>query len=1716
MKKVKFTLMTVVMLLVLAFNAQAQDTHPTNATWPTYRMEIRNDSLLTDKIYEFDVFIKCNSLADLKLNLVQYGFLFNLGIINGGTIATPTFTSGDLPLYEGGTWGIATNATNGNIKRAFNSSPGTSGASVITFADGWKKAFRLRITNSVSFGQVKPNLSYLLTNSTGFTKTSLSAYVGTTNTSITTSAPNATIQAWHINSNLNNPTLNKPILAKTINVVNKTVTVPASENDLVYYCIKGTDTITKVGTGSDLDFTNLNAGIYKVTAHRPATYMYLDMNNTVEVVDVPLVTLFNVTGGGSYCVGSAGVSVGLDGSQATYSYQLYKDNVAEGLPLAGTGAALTWNNLTAGVYTVKATDGATTAMTGSANVTATALPATPVVSVVDNCDGTSTLTITNPEVGATFAWTGGLTGNPATANVSGNYSVTQTLGCTSLASLEAVAAPKTTPATPLASVMDNCGNSEFSISNLEAGATLTWYDGATAVHTGNNYSVTTIVTLTAKQENGGCTSNASNVVTSAPTVAVTPSVAIAASANGVCAGTSVTFTPTPINGGATPSYEWFVGAVSQGTSASFAYIPVDGDVVSCVMTSAEACVTTATANSNAIIMVVNPTVTPSVTINEANYACQGTQLTYTPVPVNGGAAPTYEWFVGATSHGTSATFTYSPSNGDNVFCFMTSNAACVTSPTATSNIVNVFVATPMAVSVSMNAVGGNTVCAGTTVNFTASGAGGGAMPIYEFFVNNVSVQSGAMMSSYSYVPANGDLVKCVFTSDMGCVSGNPATSSEITMIVNAPVEPTVSIVADANNVCAGTTVTYTATPVNGGTAAYQWKVNGNPVGAGLATYAYAPVNGDVITCVMTSDLGCVTSATATSNAVNMTINAPVTPSITIAADINNVCAGTTITFTATPVNGGNPTYLWKVNGFDAGVPSSPTFASNLFANDDVVSCIMTSDLGCVTSATATSNAANVSINAALPVSVSIVADANNVCAGTTVTYTATPVNGGIAHYNWHINGNTQGNDSPTFAYQPANGDQVYVIMTSDLACVSGNPATSNTVTTTVNPTVMTSVAISQSNNGNPICAGELVTYTATPTNGGTNPTYVWKVLSNPGISTGTTPTFTYAPAAGDLVTVEMTSDLACTSSFPAVANSMTIIYNPGGAQVVTIAASANPSVQGQPVTYMATVTPVAAGQIFDWYVNTVWQNTAGVNTFSYVPANGDVVSCAAVPTGCYTGGISNNITMTVNPTPNVTNTWIGLTTDWNTASNWTMGIPMANHDVIIPSAALNFPIIGAPAVCHDITIQSGAQLIQNSTLAIGGKVYAQQLLTPGTWHFVSSPINNATAYAFSNANPVNFGQNLFLQTYNESWINNPGTSPWVDVTNGPGEIMSAGKGYEAWSDNNHIITMEGTQLNSAAIVAPVTYTVGASYPGYNLIGNSYPSAINILGFQTWGSNMDASMWLWNGANYISSNGVIGDFTTVASNQAFMVKANAVGAMFTIPSTAKTFGGSFLKSTVADVLKLKVSGNGYNDAAFINFNSNATANYDGQFDVEKIFGIDAAPQFYSTITNKNLSINTLPSLTSPVVVPMSLNVGANATYTITASEMSSFANGTTITLEDTKTGTFTNLMQQAVYTFTASPADNANRFKVHFGVNGINENTNGNISIYSNSNVIYVNNNSNEVVKEIVVMNVLGQEILNKKAANTTVNTITMDVASAYYVVKVVTENKVYTEKVYVR
>jgi|GEM_PF-4555888 len=96
-----------------------------------------------------------------------------------------------------------------------------------------------------------------------------------------------------------------------------------------------------------------------------------------------------------------------------------------------------------------------------------------------------------------------------------------------------------------------------------------------------------------------------------------------------------------------------------------------------------------------------------------------------------------------------------------------------------------------------------------------------------------------------------------------------------TLTVIVPLTPAVSISPTVYGpVCTGTSVTFIATPVNGGTEpAYQWKLNGLNVGTNSSTYSNALLtNGDAVTCVLTANNPYQPTATATSNTVVITVN----------------------------------------------------------------------------------------------------------------------------------------------------------------------------------------------------------------------------------------------------------------------------------------------------------------------------------------------------------------------------------------------------------------------------------------------------------------------------------------------------------------------------------------------------------------------------------------------------------------------------------------------------------------------------------------------------------------------------------------------------------------------------------------------------------------------------------------------------------------------------
>ncbi|GAP45248.1 protein containing HYR domain [Lentimicrobium saccharophilum] len=142
-------------------------------------------------------------------------------------------------------------------------------------------------------------------------------------------------------------------------------------------------------------------------------------------------TIYNVTGGGSYCSGGAGLPVGVDNSEADVNYQLFRGATALAI-INGTGGAITFGNQTvAGTYTVVATrtvGGCTSIMNGSATITINPLSVAPtaITGTTTICTGSSTtLTVSGGTLGtgATVQWftgscggTSAGTGNSITVN----------------------------------------------------------------------------------------------------------------------------------------------------------------------------------------------------------------------------------------------------------------------------------------------------------------------------------------------------------------------------------------------------------------------------------------------------------------------------------------------------------------------------------------------------------------------------------------------------------------------------------------------------------------------------------------------------------------------------------------------------------------------------------------------------------------------------------------------------------------------------------------------------------------------------------------------------------------------------------------------------------------------------------------------------------------------------------------------------------------------------------------------------------------------------------------------------------------------------------------------------------------------------------------------------------------------------------------------------
>lgn len=437
-------------------------------------------------------------------------------------------------------------------------------------------------------------------------------------------------------------------------------------------------------------------------------------------------------------------------------------------------------------------------------------------------------------------------------------------------------------------------------------------------------------------------------------------------------------------------------------------------------------------------------------------------------------------------------------------------------------------------------------------------------------------------------------------------------------------------------------------------------------------------------------------------------------------------------------------------------------------------------------------------------------------------------------------------------------------------------------------------------------------------------------------------------------------------------------------------------------------------------------------------------------------------------------TWTGSnSTDWNNPHNWNGGVvPNDSTDVIIPSSLTRYPQLGTLSYCRNIVLEDGASLLGNSLLSVSKDATIYKVFTPGRKYFISSPVLNPT---FSSVFPLAISVKSFKETDN-TWVALSGSQP-----------LQAGKGYSVEGFQDFQAFYKGN-LNSQdfnIVNLQNTATTAHADGGWHLIGNPYPSALD-WDKGDWDRNgIDGTIYTWNGTQYICWTGTAGALAAgiIPLGQAFFIHVSEkqkTGNLI-IPENGRVANNTpIYKSTEANTLSFLVKeiAQQLADETFLQFKPNTTIGFDKTGDAYKLPGLPDAPQLFTLSDGIKLAVNALPSYETISKIDIGLHVGFESSYSIEVSGIETFATSVDIYLKDQKHGSWYNLRNTPVISFTASPSDNEKRFLVSFTKpERIAEAENAGFDIFNVPQGILVRNNK-AIFGEMMVFNVNGQQILN--------------------------------------
>ena len=503
---------------------------------------------------------------------------------------------------------------------------------------------------------------------------------------------------------------------------------------------------------------------------------------------------------------------------------------------------------------------------------------------------------------------------------------------------------------------------------------------------------------------------------------------------------------------------------------------------------------------------------------------------------------------------------------------------------------------------------------------------------------------------------------------------------------------------------------------------------------------------------------------------------------------------------------------------------------------------------------------------------------------------------------------------------------------------------------------------------------------------------------------------------------------------------------------------------------------------------------------------------------------------------------------------------LANTDLVVSSGEL--VINQSPSTIHSITVNPGAKLtlntgqtlttpvlnlnsdingtatyLDNGTTAVTTANVQQYLGSARNW-YMTSPISGAT---------VPTGQTYYSydETGSNTGFNAPATAYWV--ASPAGSAINSGWGYIAQPSGITTNVFTGT-LNTGDKTVTLTRTTAASKPGFNLVGNPYPSYLDWSKVAPANPNVLSTAWFRTkkgdgtytfatvnvatpATPVIVDNGANTTITKyIPPMQAYWVRVvdTQSSTSYTVTNSMRDHAdnsGNTMKARSQNqqqMLRLQVSNGINSDDAIVYFNPNAQNTFDN-YDSPKMSNNSAAiPEIYTIAVagTEQLVINGLNSIASDEELPLGFTTGQTNTFSIKATEISNFDAGTSIVLRDRVLNTEQDITDGSAYSFTSDPTTaNTSRFSLVFkapsATTGLNTgNTDKNISVYRNANnqitINYTGSLSSESM--VTVSNAVGQKLVEKNMTST-VSVIDNRLLPGVYLVSVTTAGKSITKKV---